>query len=133
MRVAFAMADGHGEAITAATWFAPVLALGSSMFTAFVLWLTQRLVGKAAWETVVKEMNRDLIDQLQEERKEYMAERTVERLAWAAERQMYRGDILNLTQALESLKSYLRREGIHVPETAYHPADDFTILGEKKS
>lgn len=136
------MSDGgHHEAITAAAWFAPVLAVGSSIMTAFLLFLAQRLVGKAAWQAAVTAANKDMIDQLQEERKDYrieraalLEERAAERLGWAAERSQYRGDLTNLTQAFESLKAYLRREGIQVPESAYHHLpDEFVMIeGTKK-
>jgi hypothetical protein len=119
---------GHSDAVTSAAWFAPALALISSVVTAFILFAAQRLVGKAAWETAMATANRDLIDQLQEERRDMLAERAAERVAWAAERSQFTGEIINLTQALESLKSYLRRQGIEIPEGANHPPVEMTVI-----
>lgn len=128
------MADGgHHDALTSAAWFAPAAAAISSVMTAFILFAAQRLVGKAAWETAMAAANKDLIDQLQEERKDYLAERAEERLMWAGERAEMTGQIINLTQALESLKSYLRRKGIEVPETHYHPTSEMIVIEGRKA
>lgn len=133
MRLRFAMADGgHSDAVASAAWVAPVVALISSVMTAIILFAAQRLVGKAAWQTAITAANKDLIDQLQEERREMIAERSAERIDWAAKFAQQRGEIINLTQAFESLKSYLRREGINVPESVYHPAPEMTVIkGDK--
>jgi hypothetical protein len=96
--------------------------------TAVILFAAQRLVGKAAWQTAITAANKDLIDQLQEERRDMIAERASERVAWAGERAQMRGEIINLTQAFESLKAYLRREGINIPEGAYHPPAEMTVI-----
>jgi hypothetical protein len=141
MRYRLAMADGGGhEAVTGAAWFAPLIGLGSSAVTATALWLAQRVVGKAAWQAAMSAANKDMIDQLQEERKSLREERAEERrmwaeerLKWAAERSQLSGDVINLTQALESLKSWLRREGIQVPESAYHPPTEMLVLEGGKS
>jgi hypothetical protein len=127
------MADGgHHEAVVSAAWFAPVVALISSVMTGFILFAAQRLVGKAAWQAAMTAANKDMIDQLQEERSDYIAERTAERLAWAQERSQFTGEIINLTQALESLKSYLRRNGLDIPDTYRAPAELIVIEGDKK-
>lgn len=129
------MADGggHHDAVTSAAWFAPAVALISSVMTALILFAAQRLVGKAAWQTAITAGNRDLIDQLQEERRDMRAERSAERLSWEGERAQMRGEIINLTQAFESLKSYLRREGINVPEGVFHPASEMTVIEGRKA
>lgn len=125
----FAMADGgHSDAVASAAWFAPALALISSVMTAIILFAAQRLVGKAAWETAMATANRDLIDQLQEERRDMLAERAAERIEWVAKFAQQRGEIINLTQALESMKSYLRRQGIEIPEGTFHPAGEMTVI-----
>lgn len=116
-----------------AAWFAPVAAVASSALTAGLLFLAQRLVGKAAWQAAITAANSDLINQLQEERKDYLTERNAERLQWAQERSQRDGEIVNLTQALESLKSYLRREGIEVPESTYHPPTEMMIFRDRGS
>ena len=134
MRYRFAMADGgHHDAVTSAAWFAPALAFISSGMTAVVLFAAKRLVGKAAWTEAVTAMNKNLIDQLQEERADLLRERATERIESAAERAQLRGDVINLTQTVESLKAVLRREGIAIPEVAYHPAPEMMVIeGDKK-
>lgn len=131
MRNGFAMADGgHGDTAASAAWFAPVLAFVSAIAAATILFFARRLVGKAAWETAMATANKDLIDQLQEERRDFIQMRNAERIEWASERSQLHGEIINLTQAFESLKSYLRREGINVPETAYHPFAGVIVIEE---
>lgn len=85
------------------------------------LWLANRLLGKAAFQTAINDGFSRLVNELQEERER-------ERVAWAAERAQLRGEIINLTQAVESLKSHLRRSGLAIPEGPPHPAPDFMIL-----
>lgn len=118
-------------------------AIGAAMAAgvgAFGLWVANRLLGKAAIQAQLNIQFKDFTDQLQEERAEmrkaWDAERTSwrdEKLAWAGERAQLRGEIINLTQAIESLKAHLRRNGIDVPEV-HRPAPDFDIIpgsGEK--
>lgn len=123
------MADGgHHEALTSAAWFAPAVAAISSVMTAIILFAAQRLVGKAAWETAMAAANRDMIDQLQEERRDYQHARAEERAEWAQRNAELEGRVVNLTQALESLKSYLRRKGIEIPEASYHPVIEMIVI-----
>jgi hypothetical protein len=96
---------------------------------AFGLWLANRTLGRAAFQTAMNDGFSKLTDQLQEERKEMQARWDAERIAWAAERAQLRGEIINLTQAVESLKSLLRRSGIQVPDIRTPPAD-YVVLGK---
>lgn len=134
MRFRYAMADGgHTDAIAGAAWFTPVLATLSAVLGAFGLWLANRMLGKAAFQTAINAGFKDLTDQLQEERQAMLKERTEERLAWAAERAQLRGEIINLTQAVESLKNLLRRNGIEVPMSNSGPSAAMTIIeGDQK-
>jgi hypothetical protein len=100
---------------------------------AFGLWVANRLLGKAAIQAQLNTSFKEFTDQLQEERRELLAERTAERLAWAARDAQLRGEIINLIQTVESLKALLRRNGIDVPEV-HRPAPDFDVIpggGEK--
>lgn len=106
---------------------AAAIGLLSAGLGAFGLWLANRMLGKAAFQTAINAGFKDLTDQLQEERADLQKRWDAERVAWAAERAQLRGEIINLTQAVESLKSLLRRRGIDLPE-AHSPAADFVIL-----
>jgi cation transport regulator ChaB len=108
-----------------------LVGLVSAGLGAFGLWLANRMLGKAAFQTAINAGFKDLTDQLQEERKDLQSRWDAERVAWAAERAQLRGEIINLTQAVESLKSLLRRRGIDVPET-HSPPTDFLILDGDK-
>jgi hypothetical protein len=80
------------------------------------LWLANRLLGKAAFQTAINDGFAKLT-QAQERANETLEERLVaERVAWAAERATFQGEIRNLVQAVESLKAELRRHGIPIPE-----------------
>jgi hypothetical protein len=102
--------------------------LATATVGGFGLWLANRLLGKAAVQSSLNASFKDFTDQLQEERKEMVAERTAERLAWAAERAQLRGEIINLTQAVESLKAHLRRAGLAIPEDHSPPTGQMLIL-----
>lgn len=122
------MSDGgHHEALTAAAWFAPAVALASSLMTGVLLFLAQRLVGKAAWQAAVTAANKDLIDQLQEERRDMLAERAAERSGWVAERSRMEGEILDLRQQVESFNAYMRRSGMD-PIDFRRPASEVIVL-----
>lgn len=111
----------------AAMWTAIGAAVG-----AFGLWIANRMLGKAAIQTALNASFKEFTDQLQEERKTLLEERTAERLVWAKRDAELRGEIINLTQTIESLKALLRRNGIDVPDT-HSPASDFVILpGDKQ-
>jgi hypothetical protein len=79
----------------------------------FCLWLAQRLVGKAAWETALNAKFSELLKRTEEfhARKE---------AAWEVERLQLRGEIVNLKQTIASLASTLRRQGVlDVPEDKF--------------
>ena len=80
------------------------------------LWLANRLLGKAAFQTAINDGFAKLTEQLQEERDGYRRSLDAERLSWAGERATLRGEIRNLMQSIESLKSALRRHGVPIPE-----------------
>lgn len=129
--------DVGGVDVSQSGWFAAIGAVVAAALGAAGLWLANRLVGKAAIQAQLNIQFKDFTDQLQEERTEmkkaWDAERTMwreEKVAWAGERAQLRGEIINLTQAIESLKSYLRRNGLDVPE-AHTPPTDFIILEAK--
>lgn len=82
---------------------------------AFGLWLANRMLGKAAFQTAIGDGFMKLTDQLQEERDFFRRQLAEERVAWASERATLNGQINNLTQAVESLKHLLIRHGIPVP------------------
>lgn len=129
---ALAMAGDVGHVDPAQTGIlAAGLTLAGAALGAFGLWLANRMLGKAAFQTAINAGFKDLTDQLQEERKSMFAERTAERLAWASERAQLRGEIINLTQAVESLKALLRRRGIDVPEMHAPPVDLIILEGEQ--
>lgn len=103
-------ADGDANALTALT------AGGSAIMGAFGLWLANRLMGKAAFQSAIGDGFNKLTDQLQEERAELRRQMNEERIRAAAEHAELRGEIINLTQVVEGLKSILRRHGIPVPK-----------------
>lgn len=118
------MSDGLQES---APFWATITGVVGAALGAFGLWLANRMLGKAAIQTALNTMAKDLIDQLQEERAEMKRAWDADRLAGAAREAQLRGEIINLTQAVESLKAHLRRKGIDVPELHTPPAD-FTVL-----
>ncbi len=89
------------------------------------------MLGKAAFQTAINSGFKGLLDQLQEERALLLAQLAAERLSWSAERAQTRGEIINLTQAVESLKNLLRRKGLEVPDL-HHEAPDYEILPPSK-
>lgn len=129
---AYAMAGDVGGVDASQTGMiaAAATALGAAIGS-FGLWLANRMLGKAAVQTAINTGFKELLDQIQKERER-------ERLAHASEivrlegaNAQLRGEVINLTQALESLKAFLRRKGLDVPET-HSPAADFVILDGDK-
>ena len=91
------------------------------------LWLANRLMGKAAFQTAINAGFAALTQELQEERNALRRELTEARVHWDAERAQLRGEIGNLTATIEGLKELLRRNGIPVPErrkTHFDPANE---------
>ena len=122
------MADGGShEASAAAAWFAPMVGVVSAALGAFGVWLASRVMGKAAFQQAINNGFDGLVNRLNEERAKADIAHNAERVAWAAERAQLRGEIINLTQAVESLKALLRRNGLDIPE-AHRPAPDYEII-----
>jgi len=92
-----------------------IAGLCGALLGAVGLWLANRLLGKAAFQTAINDGFSKLTDQLQEERDRYGRALDAERLSWAAERATLRGEIRNLMQSIESLKAALRRAGVAIP------------------
>lgn len=107
----------HSSALTAMAG-----SLGA-IIGAFGLWIASRMMGKAAFQTAMNDGFAKLMAaqaSVNEELQRTMAADrlalSTERLAWAGERASLKGEIRNLMQALDSLKSELRRHGIAIPE-----------------
>lgn len=110
-----------------AAWFAPAIAVVTGVIGVFGLWLANRMLGKAAFQTAINSGFKDLTDQLQEERKAMREEMTAERVKAAAVEAQLRGEIINLTQVIEGLKKILRENGIPVPARHLEPSEFITI------
>lgn len=80
------------------------------------LWLANRMLGKAAFQTAINDGFAKLTAELRKERDDLRAELHQERVVGAAERASLKGEIRNLMQTIESLKSELRRHGLPIPE-----------------
>lgn len=126
--------DVGGVDASHAGWIAAAATAVGAAIGAFGLWLANRMLGEAAFQTVINTGFNQLLDQ---QRKLHEAERAAwkeeldrERIERAAERAQHTGEIINVAQALESLKSYLRRNGLDVPEL-HTPAADFVMLDKK--
>lgn len=99
------------------------------------LWFANRVMGRAAFQQAINSGFKGLVDGLQEERRE-LTQKLDEledkyNLAQAqsmAERAQLRGEIINLTQVLVSLKKLLRDNGVPVPEDIHPPAAYVTML-----
>lgn len=93
-----------------------IAGLATATVGATGLWLAQRVLGKAAFQTAINDGFAKLTTDLQEERdrllREIAAERTViaaERIAWSEERSQLKGRIRQLEQVVQGLQ---RRLGI---------------------
>ena len=91
---------------------AVVSAIVSAVLGAMGLWLANRVVGKAAFQTAINQGFEALTNQLQEERKQLLAEIEMGR----AERAELADKIADLVRTVESLKALLRAHGIDVPD-----------------
>lgn len=133
-----AMADGFGlDPGNAKALFGWLGGLATATVGAIGLWLAQRVLGKAAFQTAINDGFSKLTTDLQEERDRLQASMKVEREAWAAERVAWsternslQGEIRNLQQKLSSLMSHMQRQGMPMPEDAevLPPAAGATIL-----
>ncbi len=79
------------------------------------LWLANRLLGKAAFQTAINDGFAKLLQAQQSESESLRGELEAARVSWAAQRATFEGEIRNLVQAVESLKAELRRHGIPIP------------------
>jgi cell division septum initiation protein DivIVA len=93
--------------------------LATATVGAIGLWLAQRVLGKAAFQTAINDGFSKLTADLQEERdrltKEVAAERqafAADRLVWSEEKAQLKGRIRQLEQQLESLH---RKLGLETP------------------
>lgn len=118
------MSDGLPDAPGVLT---AIVGFVSAVLGGFSLWLANRLMGKAAFQQAINSGFSELTKQVREERDFFRKQLAEERVAWAAERAEFNGKILNLTQAMESLKHLLIRNGIPIPMTHQEP-DDFTVI-----
>lgn len=97
----------HANALTTVLgWLA---GLATATVGAVGLWLAQRVLGKAAFQTAINDGFSKLTQDLQEERDRLTKEIAAERIAWADERATLKGRIRQLEQTLASLE---RRFGI---------------------
>ncbi len=127
------MADGsqHQDAAAALPWLTAVAATIGGVLGAFGLWLANRTLGKAAFQTAMNDGFSKLLDQLQEEREIIRKEFAAYRIISDAERAQLRGEVINLTQAFNGLKNLLRRKGIEIPKEYEMPAS-FTVIENKR-
>lgn len=98
------------------SWVAGISAAVTAMLGAAGLWLANRLMGKAAFQTAINNGFKALLDEVQEDRAELRRTLEKERAEAAVERAQLRGEIRGLTQVIESLKVQLRTHGIPIPE-----------------
>lgn len=94
------------------------------------LWLAQRVLGMAAFQTAINDGFSKLTSDLQEERdgllksiKEERSAWQAERVSWAQERSRLTGEIINLRQTVTGLTNQLRALGGAVPDDASTVAD----------
>lgn len=125
------LAVNENEALTSAKYLVPLLV---AALTAVVTWFTSRLVGKAAFQQAINDGFKNLLSTLQaqhaacEERLHALEQRYNEaKVKGAAERAQLRGEIINLTQAMESMKRFMRDMGIDIPEQKHPPVVHSTL------
>lgn len=107
---------------TAKTFLGWLSGLATATVGALGLWLAQRVLGKAAFQTAINDGFAKLTAELQEERdqlkRELAAEHAriqAERVTWATDRASMLGEIRNLKQLVQSLKALLRKHGVEIP------------------
>ncbi len=108
---------------------AALVGLLSAGLGAFGLWLANRMLGRAAFQTAINDGFAKLTQDLQDERDLLRKELVAERVSRAAKEAELHGAILNLTQTVESLKALLRRNGIPVPEMHQPPTEFLELEG----
>lgn len=105
--------------------------VASAVFGALGLWLANRLMGKAAFQTAINQGFDELTNQLQEERKQLLAEIELGRARGRAERAELADKIADLVRTVEGLKALLRAHGIDIPDS-HGPADiEAMVLGQE--
>lgn len=98
------------------TWVAAISAACTAVLGAIGLWLANRLMGKAAFQQAINAGFKALLDEVQADRTALRSELDAERVRSSAERAQLRGEIINLTQTVESLKALLRSHGVPIPD-----------------
>ena len=93
-----------------------VSAVVSAVLGALGLWLANRVMGKAAFQTAINQGFEALTNQLQEERSQLLAEIENGRARGRAERAELTDKIADLVRTVEGLKALLRAHGIDVPD-----------------
>lgn len=94
-----------------------VSAVVSAVLGALGLWLANRIMGKAAFQTAINQGFEALTNQLQEERSQLLVEIENGRARGRAERAELADKIADLVRTVEGLKALLRAHGIDVPDT----------------
>jgi hypothetical protein len=84
----------------------------------FGLWLANRMLGKAAFQNAINDGFAKLTNEIQEERDALRKTLAAAEVRWAAERASLQGEIRNLNQHIQSLKSELRRRGVPIAEAS---------------
>lgn len=115
----YAMADTNH---TPPEILAPVLGAVATAVGAALIWLAQRLLGKAAVQQAVNagfmalmEQTREELKASREQRDEYAQDLAHERAQRVAAEQSLRGEIDNLRAVIRGLERLLREHGIPLP------------------
>ena len=109
-------------------------AIGAA-FGAVALWLTNRLVGRAAWQNALNSGFSDLakaqaarLEDVETELKALREERRVGMAQARAERLQLHGEIVQLRQVIQGLRRVLREHNIDVAEVPDEPPGMFVTL-----
>lgn len=111
------------------TMLTPAASVISAALAGTAVWITQRLVGKAAFQTAINNGFRDLMvaqqDQIKVLRTELEEERKQadhDRMMMARDNATLRGQVANLTQTIEGLKRLMRENGWDAPPAPIAPS-----------
>lgn len=115
----------------AAPFWAAITGVFGAALGACGLWLASRMMGKAAFQTAINQGFQGLTASLQAERDSFRQQLAEERVTRAAIEAQLRGEMLNLTQTIESLKHLLIRHGIDVPMPHAEPGEMTVLEGRK--
>jgi hypothetical protein len=109
------------------------LAAGASViaaaFGAAGVWLAQRVMGKAAFQTAINSGFSTLLEQVQADRRELKAELAMQRHECAMELNQLRGELNNSRQIVASLTELLQKAGLIALPT-HAPTGDLTDIHE---